>query len=84
MAEHTSSQDTLKGAKLQRTDSNCAAKWGEAQCAFCSAKFLQEVGEAASGYSTADRERWICEHCFVDFSGHYGWEIEGSHPKASN
>lgn len=47
-------------------------------CEFCQAKFMVTDGPEIlhEGYSTPDRNRWICKPCFDDFLDLFGWEIK--------
>ena len=44
-------------------------------CEFCWEKFANYPGCLREGYSTTDRERWICEACFKDFAAQFEWEV---------
>ena len=49
-------------------------------CEFCWAKFMQTAHPETlqEGYSTPDRERWICKGCFDDFVDLFGWKVTGA------
>lgn len=49
--------------------------WDHDHCAFCNAKFAETGGELQSGYATLDRYHWICDSCFTDFHGSFGWTV---------
>lgn len=42
-------------------------------CEFCWNKFANYDGCLHHGYSTEDREYWICEDCFMDFKDRFHW-----------
>jgi len=45
-------------------------------CAFCQAKFMQNYPDTLrEGYSTPDREHWICKQCFEDFVDLFIWKV---------
>lgn len=46
-------------------------------CEFCWAKFMEGYHPETlhEGYSTLDRERWICKRCFDDFVDLFGWKV---------
>jgi hypothetical protein len=46
-------------------------------CEFCWTKFMQNAQPETlqAGYSTPDRERWICKGCFDDFVDLFGWKV---------
>jgi hypothetical protein len=49
-------------------------------CEFCWAKFMQtaQPDTLQEGYSTPDRERWICKGCFDDFVDLFGWKVNSA------
>jgi hypothetical protein len=53
-------------------------KWDHDHCEFCSAKFTIEESSNAlqKGYCTEDEYHWVCEQCFKDFKGHFGWTVK--------
>jgi len=69
----------LRGVRLQ-LQAYAPAREGNDHdhCEFCSAKFMVAGahGSLADGYSTLDRERWICRQCFEDFVARFSWTIE--------
>lgn len=44
-------------------------------CEFCMAKFGKEDGELKQGYSTEDRNIWICPQCYDDFKKQFEWNV---------
>ena len=52
-------------------------EWDHDHCQFCWAKFMQTAHPETlqEGYSTPDRERWICKGCFDDFVDLFGWKV---------
>ena len=45
-------------------------------CEFCQAKFMQNVPDTLhEGYTTPDREHWICKTCFNDFADLFAWKV---------
>jgi hypothetical protein len=49
-------------------------------CEFCWAKFMQTAQPETlqEGYSTPDRERWICKGCFDDFVDLFSWKVNSA------
>ena len=49
-------------------------------CEFCWAKFMQTVepDTLQIGYSTMDREHWICKPCFDDFAAMFEWQVKNA------
>lgn len=47
-------------------------------CEFCAAKFMRDGahGTLAEGWTTPDRDRWICKVCFGDFRERFDWRME--------
>jgi hypothetical protein len=52
-------------------------EWDHDHCAFCSGKFMEPGTPAAldEGYSTKQDYYWVCETCFDDFKGRFGWTV---------
>ena len=50
------------------------AGWDHDHCEFCGNKFSLAPTDLHSGYATDDRYHWVCEPCFQDFSGEFGWD----------
>ena len=46
-------------------------------CEFCWNKFSYYADCLHTGYSTEDRESWICEVCFEDFKERFQWRVKG-------
>ena len=46
-------------------------------CEFCWTKFMQKnyPDTLHEGYSTQDRERWVCKPCFNDFIDLFEWKV---------
>lgn len=66
----------LKGLELVRRDySPYRQGWDHDHCEFCGKKFSLSNGDLNFGYSTEDGYHWICEQCFVDFKGEFGWTV---------
>ncbi len=51
--------------------------WDHDHCEFCSAKFgNQNIPDALhEGYTSADRYRWVCASCFIDFQSLFKWKL---------
>jgi hypothetical protein len=54
-------------------------------CEFCMVHFghkelSDDPDTQLAGYSTDDRQRWICRSCFEDFRDRFRWEVVGSTP----
>ncbi len=49
--------------------------WDHDHCEFCWAKFMErDLPDVLHfGYTTRDRERWVCETCFEDFKELFAW-----------
>lgn len=45
-------------------------------CAFCWEKFADYDGCLHAGYSTENRDEWICEACFNDFKDRFQWRLK--------
>ena len=45
-------------------------------CEFCWDKFANCDGCLGEGYSTEDRESWICDECFSDFKERFKWKVK--------
>ena len=45
-------------------------------CEFCWDKFANYDGCLHEGYSTEDRESWICDACFADFKERFKWKVK--------
>ena len=45
-------------------------------CEFCWDKFANCDGCLGEGYSTEDRESWICDACFEDFKERFKWKVK--------
>jgi hypothetical protein len=50
--------------------------WDHDHCEFCWATFSLEPGDLNAGYATPDGYRWICFHCYEDFSPEFGWAVD--------
>ena len=75
----TNQERYLKGVTLSfREYAPAVASNDHDHCEFCQAKFmnLDLPGILRSGYTTADRYRWICATCFDDFLDMFQWRIE--------
>lgn len=44
-------------------------------CEFCMEKFGFNSDDLHFGYSTIDRNIWICEQCYEDFKERFHWEV---------
>jgi hypothetical protein len=74
----TNQQRYLKGATLVwHAYAPARPKNDHDHCEFCWAKFMQTAQPETlqEGYSTPDRERWICKGCFDDFVDLFGWKV---------
>ena len=51
--------------------------WDHDHCEFCWSKFAQHVdGALTAGYTTSDRQHWICQNCFRDFKDEFEWRVK--------
>ncbi len=50
-------------------------RWDHDHCEFCGEKFAVAEGDHTEGYSTLDRDHWICEACYIDFKVEFDWKI---------
>jgi hypothetical protein len=74
----TNQERYLKGATLVwHSYAPANPKNDHDHCEFCFAKFMQtEHPETLQvGYSTPDRDRWICKACFDDFVDLFSWNV---------
>ena len=46
-------------------------------CAFCWEKFSEgDIPDTTvEGYTTADRDHWVCDACFTDFRERFRWTL---------
>lgn len=44
-------------------------------CEFCMDKFSDNEGDLDAGYCTLDCYYWICDECYKDFCGLFGWRL---------
>lgn len=44
-------------------------------CEFCMDKFSDNEGDLFVGYCTLDCYYWICDECYKDFNGLFGWKL---------
>ena len=44
-------------------------------CEFCMSKFENKEG-LTQGYSTEDRDVWICSQCYDDFKERFKWKVK--------
>lgn len=66
----------LLGAALQKSRySSPRSDWDHDHCEFCGAKFTADgvPDGLPEGFTTADRDRWVCPTCFEDFRTRFGW-----------
>jgi hypothetical protein len=56
--------------------------WDHDHCSFCRAEFTVEDSPEAlrEGYCTLDDYHWICDRCFHDFKGLFGWRVAAAPP----
>ena len=45
-------------------------------CEFCMTKFGIGNNELKQGYSTEDKNIWICSQCYDDFNKQFKWKIK--------
>ena len=72
----TNQRNYLTGVSLtRRTWDSAFQASGHEHCAFCWAKFAApRVPQAVqAGYATLDGLHWVCDTCFQDFRGPFGW-----------
>lgn len=66
----------LTGAKLVRSKYlPPSTRWDHDHCEFCGKKFSLSSADLHEGYVTLDDKHWICEQCFHDFQGRFGWIV---------
>jgi hypothetical protein len=70
----------LKGATLVwRSYEPASSKNDHDHCEFCQTKFMRGGADTLhEGYSTSDRQRWVCKQCFDDFVDLFGWKVTGA------
>jgi hypothetical protein len=74
----TNQEKFLKGVRLVwHSYSPANPKNDHDHCEFCFAEFMRDpVPETLqAGYSTEDRERWVCKPCFDDFADLFHWQV---------
>jgi hypothetical protein len=74
----TNQERYLKGVKLVwQAYAPANPKNDHDHCEFCFAKFMQmdHPETLQEGYSTPDRQRWICKECFNDFIDLFSWKV---------
>jgi hypothetical protein len=74
----TNQERYLKGVTLVwHTYAPASPKTDHDHCEFCFAKFMRTglPETLQEGYSTPDRQRWICKGCFDDFVDLFGWKV---------
>ena len=72
----TNQRNYLTGVSLTRRTWDSAFQASDHEhCAFCWAKFAApRVPQAVqAGYATLDGLHWVCDTCFQDFRGAFGW-----------
>jgi len=77
----TNQERYLKGVTLVwRSYSPANPENDHDHCAFCSAKFMNVNAPEVlrTGFSTVDREHWVCKSCFDDFADLFGWRVQGA------
>ena len=52
--------------------------WNHEHCEFCTARFSEYDGDLHEGYSTLDKNWWICEKCYNDFKDMFIWTVTES------
>ena len=68
--------EKLTGATLLSSRWTTDARNDHDHCAFCWSKFAEYDGCLQEGYCTEDGYYWICEACFDDFKGRFGWRLK--------
>jgi hypothetical protein len=73
--------DWLRGVPLTRRAYRAFPtnpSWDHDHCAFCWEKFESGSDERAPrlGYCTLDEYHWICDACFLEFRGRFGWTLQ--------
>lgn len=74
----TNQERYLKGVTLTwRSYAPASPKNDHDHCEFCWTKFMEKPMPETlqAGYSTPDRERWVCKTCFDDFVDLFGWRV---------
>ena len=71
---------SLKGATLVwRSYEPAGPKNDHDHREFCQTKFMRGGADTLyEGYSTSDRQRWVCKQCFDDFVDLFGWKVTGA------
>ena len=69
----TNQKDYLTGVEIRHTDYTCQRDgWEHDHCGFCMETIDASTGPA---YCTLDGYHWVCEKCFNDFVGMFGWKV---------
>lgn len=74
----THQQSYLSGVSLMRRTWHAPVQPSDHDhCAFCRVKFAAPAirGAIQAGYATVDDQHWICDDCFHDFRGAFGWSV---------
>jgi hypothetical protein len=74
----TNQEKYLKGATLYFRSYDPANPTNDHDhCEFCSVKFMTapSPGALTSGYTTADKYRWICGDCYGHFRDLFQWQV---------
>jgi hypothetical protein len=74
----TGQERYLTGATFEWADWHSPRPgWDHDHCEFCFAKFAgPELADTLhTGFTTADRSRWVCQQCFADFRERFGWRV---------
>ena len=76
----TNQERYLKGVTLTWRSYSPAhpSKNDHDHCVFCWAKFMSAPGDNLlhEGYSTDDRQHWVCKPCFEDFVDLFTWKVQ--------
>ncbi len=67
----TNQKKYLNKVSLKITTFFKESGWDHEHCEFCWCKFL----DGTKGYSTLDKNHWICEKCYYDFRDEFQWKI---------
>ncbi len=65
----------LQGVVLIKAVFKELPTWDHEHCSFCWEKINQDNPR---GYSTLDKQHWICEECYGDFMQLFGWKIDSN------
>jgi hypothetical protein len=74
----TNQQNYLHGVILfWRKWTGPSERWDHDHCDFCWTKFMEVDSPEVlhEGYTTQERDRWVCRDCYEDFKEMFAWKL---------